>query len=121
MASYTLSEQINLTLISNYSNTNKEWIQFIFDHYDLIKANSTLTSISDEDMYIYQYRLEDYLSSISVDKNIAWIVLFINQLGNNRDFKELKTLLIPNMNYISKLYAQLQSNIINKDLIDNAE
>ncbi len=121
MASYTLSEQINLTLISNYSNTNKEWIQFIFDHYELIKENSTLTSISDEDMYIYQYRLEDYLSSISVDKNISWIVLFVNQLGNNRDFKELKNLFIPNMTYINKLYSQYQSNNVNKELIDNAD
>lgn len=121
MASYTLQDQIELTLISNYSNTNKDWIQFIFDHYDLIKENSTKTSISDEDMYIYQYRLEDYLSSISVDKNIAWIVLFINQLGNNRDFKELKTLLIPNTNYISKLYSQYQSNNVNKELIDSAD
>ncbi len=88
-------------------DTDTEWLQYIRDHTDLIKNNSTLFFLDAEVMKRYRYRLEDFLfekrNGIHY-RQYASIVRIINRLGCNLDFNESVTeIYLPTPEYITEL------------------
>lgn len=103
-----------LRLKSPYSNDDIDLVKFMHDHYQEIFDTSEVVSLDKEDHYWKYYRLEDFLSERHSDPNIAWIVLMINQMSSNIDFKELESIRIPNsrtLEALRKTFLQYRSSI----------
>ena len=96
------------SLGSDYSNKDIDWVKFVYDHYQIIFGNCRYEPISGEKHYWEYYRLEDYLRDVGIDPNCAWIVLYINQMKSNMDFKECEGLLLPDMAIIKSLYQSFR-------------
>lgn len=106
MESY--STRLN-ALSKGYADGSDAWRLFIQDHKQLILENSVLVTISKSTIHTYKYRIEEYLKSIGHPITLAWIVLYINNIKSNLEFKDLDSLYIPTESYIESLY-QLFSN-----------
>ena len=86
-----------------------KWIIFVKDHRDNLIDNSTTINIEPETMFEYQYRPEDYLASINYPIMYTWIILWLNQIESNMEFKRIPHLILPNASYIQKLSEQYRT------------
>ena len=82
---------------SKYSNDNYEWVHYIHDHYRRLMSRAVLVDIDPYRMNTYNYRLQDFLERCNVPKEADWLVLYINQLGSDKDFDQLRWLYLPDM------------------------
>ena len=103
-----MAEQASLhamykSLLSSYSNYDLDWVQFVKDHYDHIKRKSTVVQLNPFRHNSLKYRLTDFLADNNIPREMAWIVLFINQLGSENEFCELNVLMIPDTSDIAHL------------------
>jgi|BioPla2DNA2_1021312.scaffolds.fasta_scaffold50489_2 hypothetical protein len=94
------------SLENNFSNSNADWVQFVVDNMAKIKASSIVMTLDAFHHNTMKYRLEDYLREQYVDPNLAWLVLMLNQLGSDKDFRDLTKLIVPNMEYMNTLKRQ---------------
>lgn len=108
MTEQTLAERI-LNQTNMYAATNRPWVQFVRDHRRAILAQARAVTITPETMNRYQYRLEDYLRTQSVDLNLLWLVMELNSLNSAADFNGLDSLWLPDAAQLRQLYAQAVS------------
>ena len=109
MAVTTFADKLR-SLETDYSSRDIDWVQYVHDHYKNIFATCQSETLNVNEHYWEYHRLEDYLKSKSIDPNIAWIVLYINQLPSNVEFKEIRSLLIPDMSVLQGLYKSFLQN-----------
>lgn len=95
---------------SDFSSKNIDFVKYVHDHYKNIYETATTVTLNTTNHYWEHYRLEDYLASKQCDPNMAWIVLYINQIPSNVEFKDIKSLLIPNPSVIQGLYRSFLQN-----------
>ncbi len=91
------------TLLSSYSNYDLEWVQFIRDHFYHIKKKSTIVELDPFRHNSMKYRLADFLADNNIPTEMAWIVLFINQLGSDADFHDVTFMILPDVTDIKHL------------------
>ena len=95
------------TFPETYWNTNDPnfylFKQFIIDHKDLIKENSEIHNFTVEEMYFQRYKLTEYLMSLGLGPDLTWIVLWINDLNDQTEFKDLLNILVPDRKYMQDL------------------
>ena len=101
------------TLLSSYSNYDRDWVQFVKDHYYHIKRKSTLVELNPYKHNSFEFRVKDFLEDNHIPTEMWWIVLFVNQLGSEADFTNLTSLIIPDVSDIQSLrdsYDVIQSH-----------
>ncbi|MBR1988610.1 MAG: hypothetical protein IKA36_06220 [Clostridia bacterium] len=91
------------SLLSSYSNYDLAWVQFIRDHFYHIKKKSTVVELDPYRHNSMKYRLEDFLADNNIPTEMAWIVLYINQLGSNVDFRDITVMILPDVSDIKHL------------------
>lgn len=101
-----LSDRL-LTNISTYDQANEDYRVYIQDHKSLIIKNSTLASITLEEMEQYRYIPAMYLKEVhEIDRKYLWIFLYINDIIYVTDFNDLiSTVRIPDIEYIDNLLS----------------
>ena len=109
MAITTFSGKLR-SLETDYSSRDNDWVKYVHDHYKNI-FDSCITDVLDINNHYWEYhRIEDYLRSKNMDPNVAWIVLYVNQLPSNVEFRDIKSLLIPDMGVLQGLYKSFLQN-----------
>ena len=98
------------SLETDYSSRDIDWVKYVHDHYKNIFANCKADVLNINEHYWEYYRMEDYLKAKGYDPNIALIVLYINQMPSNIEFRDIKSLLLPNMSVIQGLYRSFLQN-----------
>lgn len=91
------------SLLSSYSNYDLEWVQFVKDHFYHIKRKATLVELDPFKHNSLKYRMADFLAENNIPTEMAWIVLFINQLGSDNDFHDINVMLVPDVSDIKHL------------------
>ena len=95
---------------TDYSSGNIDWVKYVHDHYKNI-YESAKTKVMDITQHYWEFhRLEDFLLTQSYDPNMAWIVFYINQIPSNVEFKNIKSLLMPDPTVIQGLYRSFLQN-----------
>lgn len=82
---------------SKYSNDDYEWVHYVHDHYARLRAKAAFIEMNEYKMHELHYRLTDFLEEHNVPKEVDWIVLYINQLASEKDFKSLTWMYLPDM------------------------
>ena len=98
------------TIETDYSSKDIDWMKYVHDHYKNILASCKADALDINSHYWEFHRIEDYLKSKNIDPNMAWIVLYVNQLPSNVEFKDIKSLLIPDPGVIQGLYRSFLQN-----------
>lgn len=98
------------SLETDYSSRNIDWVKYVHDHYKNIFASCKTDILDINSHYWEYYRMEDYLRSKNYDPNMTWIVLYINQIPSNVEFKDIKSLLLPDVGVIQGLYRSFLQN-----------
>jgi hypothetical protein len=92
--------------ITNYSDVDPAWRQFVDDHKAFLIANSTTMQISESYMQQFVQDLPRYLRSINYNTQVTWIIWLINDLVTDIAFvQNIGTLLIPPFQIIENLYT----------------
>jgi len=82
-----------------------EWRQYILDHLDYITARTRPSEIDILLINEYRYDLDSFLKEkMSIQGDIAWIVLLLNNLTCDFEFTEPGVFIIPSDELISQLY-----------------
>ena len=102
MGQYSLHTAYN-TILSSYSNYDLEWVQFIKDHFYHIKRRSSVVELDPYKHNSMKYRLADFLADNNIPTEMGWIVLFINQLGSDVDFRDITVMILPDVSDIKRL------------------
>lgn len=99
----TLKEMYEMQA-DQYCSEDQNWVQFVRDHFLYIRQTAQTIYLDVYRHNTMKYRLEDFLQDqLNMPKSCAWIVLMINQLGTNVDFRDLKSILVPDMRVIQWL------------------
>ena len=106
MAQSILSLFYSNYCLTKYSNDNPWWVNFVTDHYQLLRDEASIINIEPEDMETYRFRLADFLGEKNYDRHTTWVVLLINQLRSEKEFSNVSSLRIPNHTTLVKLRAQ---------------
>lgn len=109
MAVESLSTSIR-ALATDYSPKNIDWVKYVQDHYKTIFATCRVDMLDINSHFWEHYRMEDYLREKGYDPNMAWIVFYINQLPSNVEFKDIKSLLLPDVKVLQGLYQSYMQN-----------
>jgi len=96
--------------LGDYSNTDTGWVQFVKDHREMLLQNSTVLEMSLEVAHRYRFSLALLLYDRSMDQSTMWIIMWLNQISAEHEFKQLQRLLIPTNEYLATLKAQYDSN-----------
>lgn len=89
--------------VDELADTAQEWLLFVQDHRSFILQNSDNVTLSNDEMFRYEYRPEEYLKDNKLPLSILWIFLWINQLTNPMQFPTIKTLVVPKPKYLYEL------------------
>lgn len=81
------------------------WRQFILDHVDYISKRSITYDIDGALMNLYRYDLKRFLKThLSRQRDIAWIVLLLNDFHNDFEFVNPGKYIIPSDELVNGLY-----------------
>lgn len=91
-----------------------DWLQFLKDHKEQIKENSVLETLTEEVMYIYRYRIRDYLRGHGRNKGMEQAFRIVNRLYSDLDFDlTVSAVYIPMNEYLNELRQQFNTNRAN--------
>ena len=98
-----------LDLLKSYTSdslldTDPAWRAFISDHKLYLKSICQKRTASEELMTQMTQDLPRYLRNIGIDRPIAWIVAYINDLESDVYFDHSQPLYVPNLAQINLLY-----------------
>lgn len=96
-------------LQNKFGNHDQKWVQYVRDHRQFLLKASVARTITSEDMFIYQYRLADYLRKLHQDPSSTWIVMYLNQIDSDVNFMNLTSILVPDITELSNMYAQYET------------
>ena len=94
---------------TKFSNDNYEWVHFLHDHFKRIRLKATYIEINPYQMHEMHYRLNDFLAEYNIPQEADWIVLLINQLQSEKDFKNLTWIYLPDMTDIEELREEFDT------------
>lgn len=94
---------------TKFSNDNYEWVHFLHDHFKRIRLKATYIEINSYQMHEMHYRLNDFLAEYNIPQEADWIVLLINQLQSEKDFKNLTWIYLPDMTDIEELREEFDT------------
>lgn len=87
-----------------------KWQQFLKDHLDYIAIRSETYDIDGSSMEIYRYDLGRFLKEkLSRQVDLTKIVLLLNNMYNDFDFKDPKKYIIPSDALINSLYLNYRT------------
>ena len=98
----TVVDMLNSS-VDELSDTSQEWLLFVQDHRKFILENSSTVTLTNDDMFRYEYRPEEYMKDNNLPLSMLWIFLWINQLTNAMQFPTIKTLVVPKPKYLYDL------------------
>lgn len=90
----------NLTKINDIDS---KWRNFVKDFRNQILLSVTAIELSSYQELIFRYRLRDLLYEANYSEDIAWVVVWINDMKNECDFKDKEYLLLPDYNLLTKI------------------
>jgi len=108
-----LLDILTTTMADVFLDTDPQWRQFITDHKTYLRQTSPQRKPSAELMTQVGRDLTWYLRYIGVQRPIAWIVAYINDLDSDVYFDCSTTLWVPDISQIDLLY---QSYITTKQV-----
>ena len=103
----TLIEILN-DLSLPYGNDDKDWVQFVKDHWTYLHANSDVHIISPAVMQDMRYTPEIYVVSKGLHVSATWIVLYINQIKSANDFIGLTSIKLPTLDALNFLIGEYE-------------
>jgi hypothetical protein len=95
--------------VSQYTNSNPAWVQFIRDHRAFLWARAVTIPIDPEQMNAYKYRPRAFLVSQGIPGDQVWITLWLNGIDPLK-FDNLETLKAPPQSTITALYQAFVAN-----------
>lgn len=110
----SLAALIRTSAVTTVSDDNGPWRQFVLDHLDWLSARSITFTISPEKMNLFRYDLKRYLKDeLNRHEDITWVVLLLNDLGNDFAFDVPGTYLVPADSEVISLYHSHRTNTAN--------
>ena len=82
---------------TRYSNADYKWVQYVHDHFRRLRSKAIFIELNPYKMHEMHYRLCDFLAEHNVPREADWIVLFLNQMGSDAEFKNMKWMFLPDM------------------------
>jgi hypothetical protein len=104
----TFAERLKENL-SPLENTDPAWIKYVKDHRGVILESVVVQTIPPEKMHPNKYRCSSLLHELGYDEALSWIVIWLNQIDNNRNFIDLVSIKIPDIETIKTLRAQFDT------------
>lgn len=95
-----------IALLSNrVKNTElkEDWVRFVKDHIEEIKARATIIDISPSLMNVVRYNLSRFLREQRIDTRHDWIVYLINEFNSDVDFIHRAQVLVPSPDHLESL------------------
>jgi hypothetical protein len=100
--------------VDQYCSEDQNWVQFVRDHFQYLRNTAQEVTLDVYRHNTMKYRLEDFLEDqLKMYRSTAWIVLLINQMNSNVDFREMSSILIPDMRviqYLRNTYNTVKAN-----------
>lgn len=90
----------NLTKINDIDS---KWRNFVKDFRNQLLLSVSVIDLTPYHELIFRYRLRDLLYEAKLSEDIAWIVVWINDMKNESDFKDKTRLLIPEYNLLTRI------------------
>ena len=88
-----------------------EWIHFLQDHFEQLRASSTYLALDEATMLRFQYRIADFLAEKKYVLGIDQAFRIVNRLHNDQDFNvSLTGVFLPNSIFVSELRRKFVTN-----------
>ncbi len=97
------------------SNADIDWVQYVKDHRSTLMDSSIKITVPANIMFTNRYRMGALLVALGHRPNIAWVVMWLNQLRDNNDIDALDDLIVPNLERLRSLHQQYKSFKAKKD------
>lgn len=94
---------------TNLLFTDTKWKLFLTDHRSELLQSCTSHMISSFHMRKYRYRLREYIAILNYPKEFIDIVLLLNDLPSEMEFKNLSCILLPNQLKVDELYEKYRT------------
>lgn len=87
------------------------WVHYLQDHRELIRENSEVVVLTEQEMRRYAYRIRDFLAYKKLTPSLTTAFRVVNRLHNDMDFTlALHSVYLPKSRYINELYRQYNTN-----------
>lgn len=91
---------------SKFSNSDPDWVQFIYDHKYRLMSSSEIVAISPENAFKFRFRPNELCKELGIKEDIIWIILWMNDIFDPSEFVGITQLrIIPDIKIIQKLHA----------------
>lgn len=105
-----------------YSKDEDAWRQFLLDHREIIRKNSTFYKLKEEEMLRYRFRIRDFLAARSYKPGYDQVFRIINRIHNDLEFDVGRYgVWLPDINQMFDLRQTFNTeNTLRKSLDTNA-
>lgn len=93
------------------NDTSSSWRIFLKDFRDSLLAKSRMIEIDPYKERIYRYRLRDLLYEHKLPVDITWIIIWLNNIDTENNFKKLTHVYIPDYNEIQRIRNLYDANL----------
>lgn len=85
------------------NDVNPEWRHFLKDFRNSLISSSKTIEINLYHARIFRFRLRDLLNENNLPYDCLWIIIWLNNLETELNFKDVTRLLIPDYNEIVRI------------------
>lgn len=89
--------------ITKIDDSDPGWRHFLKDFRDNLLKKCTVLEINSYSGRIFRYRLRDFLYESKIPLDITWIIVWLNNMESETNFKNMNSLLIPNYTEIERI------------------
>lgn len=91
------------TSITKINDPDPKWRNFVKDFRSTIFATAKILQITDYHERIFRYRLKDLLKEAQLPINIAWVIVWMNNIDSESNFKDMTSILIPDYQELTRI------------------
>jgi len=89
-----------------YEDVDPAWRTFVRDHKQELVQNSVLNELTADKAYQVKCNPTRFFRDIGYRTDFVWIAMYVNDLATDVDFGDVRSIYVPNVDYIMQMYSQ---------------
>lgn len=100
-----LREMLERATDKMFDPTDREYVLYLKDHKTALLEQCTTKYLTPDQMAKYEHRPRYFLYENQYPQSADWILCWLNDLSGPEEFKNLKSVKVPNFSQLEDLYS----------------
>lgn len=97
-----------------YPVGDADWDHYLQDHWRNLMGTADILQLTAHDEYLYRFRPARLMRDKGYPAGLTWLMLKMNGVDTDRDFKGRQSLILPNLAHLKTLLDAYRATAVDK-------